>query len=494
MIHALVLALNFLATSTAPPPDARDVRYLQAVVARAAGAYPMNTAQLGVVVEDARSGKRLVMRQAEHEFAPASNFKLLDAAAGLAYLGRNFRFTTELLARGAIANGVLEGDLVLVGGGDPILSREDLAPAVASVRTAGITRVSGAVLADDSIFDGQRYGSGWAWDDMPYYYQPPITALAVDEGTVGVTVTPGPRVGAPVSATLEANPGMMTVRSVAVTSARQGLDDVDCFRSPGSTVILIVGHMPLGKARAVLHCAVDDTSEQTVAVFTQMLDVAGIPVGSMPLGPLPPNIPRDFGDSGPAPPPLSARYPGAVTLWVHRSPALVDVIRRMMPPSDNFIAEHIFKMLPVAAFRQRGSFDGAAAVERKFIGWLGLAPESIDGGDGSGLSQGDRITPLDLAEILRWETRNPNGAAYVGALARAGIEGTVRHHLRGTDAVGRVRAKDGYIWHVSTFSGYALTRRHGLMIFSVMFNDVNGSLRPIYKAEDDIVKAIVDMP
>jgi len=139
-------------------------------------------------------------------------------------------------------------------------------------------------------------------------------------------------------------------------------------------------------------------------------------------------------------------------------------------------------------------YDGGAAVERKFIASLGLDPNSIDNGDGSGLTQGDRITPHDLATLLQWETRSSNGHAFISALAVAGVNGTVRHHLLGSDAVGRVRAKDGYIWHVSTFSGYARTKHHGLIVFSVMFNDADGRRKPFLAAEDKIVETIVDWP
>jgi D-alanyl-D-alanine carboxypeptidase/D-alanyl-D-alanine-endopeptidase (penicillin-binding protein 4) len=489
-----LLVVGVLGAPSAAPANARDIALLQKTIERVAAGFPMNTAQLGVVVEEAATGRRLVMRQAKHEFAPASNFKLLDAATALAYLGPKFRFTTWLLARGPITAGTLDGDLIIVGGGDPVLARHDLLDAAAAVSADGIRRVAGSLLVDGSIFDGQRFGSGWAWDDMPYYYQPPIEALSVDEGTVRVTVAPGVRVADPVSATLEKDPGSMSVVSKAVTTPARGLDDVDCFRTPGSLVIDIVGHVPLGKKPDTFRCAVEDANDDAAAVLLQMLHDEGVAVGATALGTAPDNQARDYPDAGPAPKPADQRYPGASVLWKHESPALPELFRRMMPPSDNFIAEHLFKMLPVAALGRRGSFDGGAQVERRFIGWLGLDPGSLDNGDGSGLSQGDRITPLDLAEVLRWETRGAGGGAFIHSLARAGLEGTVKKHLKGTDAVGRVLAKDGYIWHVSTISGYALTKRHGLMIFSIMFNDANGSLRPFLKAEDAIIQSIVDMP
>jgi D-alanyl-D-alanine carboxypeptidase/D-alanyl-D-alanine-endopeptidase (penicillin-binding protein 4) len=224
----------------------------------------------------------------------------------------------------------------------------------------------------------------------------------------------------------------------------------------------------------------------------QFLSDDGVRVGSAAQGPLPPNGPFDIEDGSAAPAPPEQHYPDSHAVWIHESPTVAQLIARMMPPSDNFIAEHLFKLLPVVALHQRGTFDGAAAVERKFIASLGLDPRTIDNGDGSGLSQGDRITPHDLASILAWETHSSTGHQYIGALAIAGVNGTVHRHLHGSDAIGRVRAKDGYIWHVSTFSGYARTYRHGTIVFSVMFNEADGSLRPFYTAEDQIVESIVD--
>lgn len=484
----LTLLVAAALASAASPPTVSDVAALARLVRSIDAEYPMRTATLGVSIVDAASGKTLFAQDADKEFAPASNFKLVDAASALAYLGPDHRFRTDLLERGTVANGVLSGDLILRGGGDPVLSRADLDRAAGAVVAAGITRITGTILSDDRVFDRQRYGGGWAWDDMPYYYQPPIQALAVDEGLAYVTVTPGAAAGDPVVATIEPNGGAMTVRSYAQTTPSGGTNDVDCFRSPGSTQIEIVGHFPLGSAPFRFGCAVDDSSVYATGTLVQLLNDKGVAVGSAPIGPRVEVGMLDIEDPafvGPLDLPV---------IWSHESAPLHDIIAKMMPPSDNFIAEHLFKMLPVAALHQRGTFDGGAAVERKFIGSLGLDPRTLDNGDGSGLSQGDRVTPHDLTTILEWETRSSTGHYFIDALARAGINGTVRHHLLGSDAVGRVRAKDGYIWHVSTFTGYAQTKKHGLVIFSIMFNDANGLLKPFQRAQDRIVETIVDWP
>ena len=485
-----MLAFLFAAAvaSSAPHPTAADVAELASVVKTIDAAYPMRTATLGVSVVDAASGRTIFAQDAGKEFAPASNFKLVDAASALAYLGPAFRYRTDLLERGSRSGGVLSGDLILRGGGDPVLARSDLEQAAKAVVAAGIVRVTGTVLADDRVFDRQRYGGGWAWDDFPYYYQPPIQALSVDEGLAYVTVVPGDVAGAHVAASIEPNGGAMSVRSIAVTSPKGGTNDVDCFRSPGSTQIVVVGHFPLGSAPFRFGCAVDDATVYAADTLRQLLSDAGVEIGATPAGPTVERGELDIEDATRVAP---LDLP---VLWSHDSMPLHALIAKMMPPSDNFIAEHLFKMLPVAALEQRGTFDGGAAVERKFVASLGLDPRTIDNGDGSGLSQGDRVTPHDLTTILAWEAHSSTGHWFVDALARAGINGTVRHHLLGSDAVGRVRAKDGYIWHVSTFSGYAWTKRHGLIVFSIMFNDADGKLKPYQDAQDKIVETIVDWP
>lgn len=503
VIAALLAALcTFAHALAAPAPplspphpySAAQVASMHALIESLAARAPLKNARIGVSIVQASTGRVIGARDADGEFAPASNFKLLDAAAALAYLNPRNRFVTQLLARGALDQGVLDGDLVLVGGGDPVLARNDLRDAAAAVAAHGIQTITGTVLVDASFFDRQRYGAGWAWDDFPYYYQPPVQALAIEEGTADVAVTPGQDAGQPVVAQIEVNGGAMTVVSHAVTTAQNGLNDADCFRSPGSTQIQIIGHIPAGTKTDVFQCAVDDTAEFAAGTLRELLRQSGVAVGSSPRGGVPDDGPLDIEDRRPLPGPAVARYPDASLIWTHESPTIAGLVKKMMPPSDNFIAEHLYKALPTAALHQRGSFDGGAQVEQKFIASLGLDPTSIDNGDGSGLSQGDRITPRDITTILRWEWQGPYRDAYVYALGRPGIDGTVRRHLVGTDAVGRVWAKDGYIWHVSTFSGYAFTKHHGLVVFSIMMNDAIGSLAPFHAAQDAIVRTLVDLP
>ena len=470
-----------------------DAATLQSEVDAIAITAPMNRAHLGVLAIDAATGKILAKRQADNEFAPASTFKLLLSAAALDTLGPDFRFQTLLLARGKIDQDVLGGDLILVGGGDPTLLAQDLDGAAAAAARVGIRRVSGAVLDDETLYEGRRFGPDWAWDGLPFYYEAPIQALAVDKGTVGAIITPGAHDGERVGAKLVPPAGYYTIASRAVMAANPDDDPARCSHRLGSTQILIVGRMGLDESEQTVHCAVEDTGAFAVSLFERALNSDGVVVGATPVGPRPPNIPIDVIDEGPTPPPLASRYPGASILWSHDSAPLISLMHDMLIRSDNFEAEHILKMLAVKKLNQRGSFIGGATVEQRFAVRLGIDKDALDVQDGSGLSVADRITPRGLVTILRWLSRQSYADAFISALPRAGLDGTLANRLVGTDAVGRVRAKSGYEQHTIALAGYADTVRHGRVIFAVMVGDATGDPVPFFDLEDEIVKDIVDM-
>ncbi|HLN46916.1 MAG TPA: D-alanyl-D-alanine carboxypeptidase/D-alanyl-D-alanine-endopeptidase, partial [Magnetospirillaceae bacterium] len=446
-------------------PAIASAETLQAMADSIAQRSPMNRAQLGVFAVEATTGRVLVSRQADHGFTPASSFKLLLTATALDVLGPQFRFKTQLIARGSITGSRLNGDLILVGGGDPVLTSKDLDDAATAVARAGIRQISGTVLADATLFDQRRWGPDWAWDGTPFYYQAPIQALAIDEGTVGVVITPGAQTGDAVSAKLLQPSGAYTIASRAVMGTGPYDDPARCSRLFGTTQILIVGRVALGESQETVHCAVEDTAEFAAQVMRSALSSAGISVGRNPVGARPPNVPLDVIDDSPLP--AQARYPGSRVLWAHESPTLIELLHTMLPKSDNFIAEHIEKMLAVEKLSQRGNFIGGATVEQRFaVNQLGIDRDSLDIQDGSGLSAADRITPRGLVAVLRWTAKQPYGTDFINALPRAGMDGTLANRLTGTDAVGRVRAKSGYMQHTIALAGYADTLHHGRVIFA----------------------------
>lgn len=199
MIRRIALVLLAAAAPAAGQTPARfapEARVLQRVVEDALAAPALGGAEFGVLVVSLDRGDTLVSIAADRPLTPASNLKLFSTAAALHYLGPDFRWSTYLVADGPVENGVLGGDLVLYGTGDPTLgsprfaaTREVFAMLADSVRARGITRIQGNLVADGSFFDPRQRGEGWTADDARYWYGASIASLSAGENTA----TPGGR-------------------------------------------------------------------------------------------------------------------------------------------------------------------------------------------------------------------------------------------------------------------------------------------------------------
>ncbi len=172
-----------------------DIATLDAALDRAMADDALRGAHAGLLVVDARDGRTLYARNADDAFQPASTLKLLAGSVALERLGPSFRFRTEVFAAGTIAAGVLDGTLVLRGGGDPFLGAADLDAAAAAVAASGVTRVTRGVAIDDTHGEHRGYLPGWSLDDVPYAYEPVLGALAFEHDAVRITVSPGDRPG-----------------------------------------------------------------------------------------------------------------------------------------------------------------------------------------------------------------------------------------------------------------------------------------------------------
>src|SRR5260370_40934 len=196
------------------------------------GRMPTNKGEWGLLIVDAESGETLYEQNADKYFVPASNMKLFSTALALAKLGPEYRFRTTLETQGTISSdGVLNGDLALVGRGDPNLSNRKfpyelkeefdgppekaLAELADALVAKGVKGISGDVIGDDSYFPRERYPNGWEIDDMVWEYGAAISAIVVDDNTVALTLTPGRQAGHPVQAAVTpATPDFMVENDV----------------------------------------------------------------------------------------------------------------------------------------------------------------------------------------------------------------------------------------------------------------------------------------
>src|SRR3989442_1000211 len=256
------------------------------------GAMPASKGQWGLLIMDAESGDTLYEQNADRYFVPASNMKLFTTALALAKLGPEYRFHTTLETRGTISSeGVLGGDLTLVGRGDPNLSNRkfpyelkeefDGPPERGLVELAdalvakGVKEISGDVIGDDSYFPRERYPNGWEIDDMLWEYGAAISAIVVDDNTVALTLTPGEHAGNPVQAAVTpATPDFM-VENEVTTSAGDVKSDLTLTREPGSNLVVVKGTLPAKSAPRKLVLAIEEPAQHAAATLKRLLEERG---------------------------------------------------------------------------------------------------------------------------------------------------------------------------------------------------------------------------
>jgi D-alanyl-D-alanine carboxypeptidase/D-alanyl-D-alanine-endopeptidase (penicillin-binding protein 4) len=380
---------------------------------------------------------------------PASTFKLLVGAATLATLGPAYRFETTFESIADPRDGRLDGDLYLVGSGDPTLTRDDLRGGAGSVARAGVRDVRGALIADAGTFSGPETNPAWDPDDLQYGYAAGTSALSLDQGTVEFHLVPT-TVGAP--ARIRVLPPSGAVRVFGgVLSAYTTL--LTIHRDPRRNDFTFAGRVAEEQSfwRPVI-----DLPRYAAEVARAMLRDRGVSVdggvrvGVAPVAPL--------------------------VLWRHRSAPLRDIVHEMFLESNNHFAEQLLRAL--GATRGEGTELGGGRVEREFLVRDEVPEDGLRIVDGSGLAASDRVAPITLATLLARAAAEPGGAAFVAMLPRVGIEGTVRWR-RVHDALGRARAKSGHIRFVNALAGYVQTRRHGRVSFAIIVNDRRADDGPV---------------
>jgi serine-type D-Ala-D-Ala carboxypeptidase/endopeptidase (penicillin-binding protein 4) len=441
-------------------------RVLHTIAADAFGdpAFPPQT---GVVIESARDGSMLYSRNASMSLTPASVLKLVIAATALHDLSPSFRFRTPIVTDAPPQSGMIAGSVWLVGSGDPELTSHDLRVGVNAIRDQGIVRVAGDVVADGTLFGSDNVDPTWEADDLEYGYAAPTSAVTLDGGTAQFTITPDPAGG---TADVSVDPPNLVgpILGDVHTVSADGENTLRIDPVPGTDSFQVAGDIPYGAPQKYWRSIAHPEVSAATALRT-MFQTAGIDV---------------TGGARVAPSPKSS-----IVLWSKQSRPLNEIVRRMLFHSDNHIAEQLVRVVG-AHDSGTGTLSDGVARERAFLSLIGVAQDGMVLKDASGLSASDRITPRELAAVLRYIATDSAGPSIKDLLPRVGVDGTVQVRDLAPDAQGRVLGKDGYIGGVSTLAGYVLTKHHGVVAYVFMVNNWDGPLDPLWAAEDDVLAKI----
>ncbi len=521
-------------TATGQPPRAALIAArrddasakLTAAIDAVLDAPDLQTGFVGACVVRVRDNQVLYARNADRVFLPASNNKLLTSFAALETLPLDFAYHTQARAMGTVGeDGVLRGNLMLVGGGDPLLSLADLDDMAQQIARMGLREVSGKLIYDDTRYDAQWLGDGWTWDDEAASYSAQISALNVNGNCIDVQVLPGKKIGQRVRAQTVPATGYIRVENTAITGASGSRSTLVVDRKRGQNVIPVTGRLPLAAASAqtaspfTVAVTVENPPRFTATLFGAALRKAGVHVDDGAIVSLR-DIPRSRGKSKtqeadaittPDILPASDTSDGTV-IAEHTSIRLPELLTRMNKPSDNLMAECLLKAVGAyGAFPNDATGSGralnsdrrvgtsgnsgtGAQLARKAFGAAGMNLEAARQVDGSGLSRGNYVSPHNLVRLLLAAHARPYFPMFYASLPIAGVDGTLRNRMKNTPAANNCHAKTGSLSHVSSLSGYVRTRDGEELAFSLLMNHQLGPSRASTRAQDSIAQLLAAYP
>lgn len=440
-------------------------------------------------VKEIKTGKTLASFDSNRSLIPASSLKTITTATALGILGEDFQFKTYLEYDGFIENGVLQGNLYLRGTGDPTLGSDKmeallnmealLMDMVARVKALGINQIQGKVIGDGTYFGSQISGDSWQWNDLGNYYGAGASGLNLHENMYHLYFKQSALNTQPKFEKIEPHFPFLSFTNEVISEG--GSDNAYIFGAPYTYHRHIRGSIPPGKGDFIIKGSIPDPPFFAAYQLLTTLESSGVKVVS--------RIAASYREQ------LNEGFKkGKLTeIHVYKSPSLKDIVERANMESINLYCESLLRMIGKEKKQSGNPNAGLKAIE-DFWQERGVDMDGFNMEDGSGLSPRTTINASQFASILRKAKLDPKiGDSFFNSLPEAGKSGTLKNMFKGTEAVGKLRAKSGSMSRVRSYSGYVTTKSGKEVSFSIIANNFKGSSSAIRKKMEAIMVAIVSL-
>ncbi len=471
----------------------KTVPELQARISEILAKPDLASAIVGIKVTSLDNGRVLFEENAGKLLRPASNMKIYTIAAALDRLTPDYRFNTSVFGARPDAAGVVHGDLRIYGRGDPSIAARfnnsdyfkgvnDLA---ARIVAAGVKRVEGDLVGDETHFIGPKYGSGWEWEDLTWYYGAEITPLTINDNALDLFVKPGAAVGERAIITTGPPDPLLSIDNQTTTAPKGARRDLSVHRGLNQDTIRITGSIAVDDKGYTGGVGISHPALLFVYLLRSALAQKGVVVAGKS---------RVTGEVITANEAMLRRvnWPEP-ELAVLQSPPLSIIAAQTLKPSQNLYTELILRTLgnlpppPPPAGAPVTGIPGVAVptseqagleVVRLFLKTAGIRPEALVLDDGSGLSRNDMITAEASVQLLVFMSKHRYATAFRDALPIAGVDGTLRNRMKGTPAENNLRAKTGSLSSATSLAGYLTTAAGEKLAFSIMVNNYPSGVDP----------------
>ena len=472
----LLLLITGCATTYQPKFKLTASEQLASQIERQISIPELETALVGIMVQSAETGKIIYQHNANTLMMPASNEKIPTSVTALLKFGAEFKYCTKIYTNGSVEKGILKGDLIIVGSGDPTIScrfRENSDSCLVfqswadSLKSKGINRIEGDIVGVDDVFDDELIGYGWTVDNLPYSYAAQISGLSFNENYSTVRIESDSSTGN-INILVFPDYNYLQIGSQLIFSDEE--TNISVKRILNTNQVIITGTIKPGD-KYTQNVSIHNPTRYFGCALKNEFQRLGIEVTG--------NIfdADELSDE--------KKLSENKLLFIHSSIPMKEVLKILMKESQNFYAESLVKLLG-SHYGKSGSFQEGEEIVKQTLKRFGLEESSYAFMDGSGLCRYDYISPAHLVKILRRMYFHPYGKVWRDCLPIAGVDGTIGYRLKGTVAQGKISAKTGTISNVRCLSGYATTKDGEILVFSTMFNNFLCSVQVVMDVQDQI--------
>ncbi len=421
-------------------------------------------AKIAISVQSLNKDKVYFQYKSNDPFIPASNQKIITTISALINLTPEYKFKTLVATDGSIKDGILNGNLYLIGGGDPTFSDNDLEDIVKNLKQLGIKKIKGNIVGDNSFFSEEGVGQGWPEKDLNYCFTAPFSGLSINENCLRLNIEADKK-----RIYISINPRSKyykIINNLKISSKKN-----EVFLKVNGNIIIVNGYIkPYTKKEFSL--PLEHPSLFTTSVFYNTLPRNGIEIsGNYIVSKAPKNI---------------------KVLYLHQSEPLREIIKKTNKDSDNFYAEQVFRTLGKEILNE-GSTSASSKVVLETLKKIGIDVENIKIYDGSGLSKYNQLTAESLVKLLTYTYKTPYFYDVYDSLAISGKDGTLKRRLNDELLRGKVVAKTGFIKGVKNLTGFVTTINGDVFVFSILTNDLK-STKVANSLQEEICKFLVTYP
>ncbi len=448
----------------------------------------LKNASIGFYAFDMNSGEVLAEFNSDKSLIPASITKLITTSSALEILGENTRFSTRILYHGEIdsVNKVLNGNIIIKGGGDPCLGSyrfekyygDFMVGWAKKIKELGIDSINGKVIADASCYSIQNTPSTWVWGDLGNYYGASPSGLSIYENMCKVEFVSGSEKGDStiVSCVNPYIPDFEINNNVISTNTTK--DESYFFGAPYQSNRLVKGAIPIKKESFEVKSSIPDPAYLTSFELDMELRNMGVKISEKATTIRLSGFKYD----------MSSFKEVAVTY----SPSIKQIIEQTNLYSVNLYAEHLLNQIALKIYKSGDTESGTIAITN-FWKDKGMDTQGFYLYDGSGLSRFNVFTPKQLAFILEYMNKSDNKNTFIQSLPIAGKSGTLRNIGKKSHAEGNLKAKSGYITRVRSYAGYLTTKSNREVGFVLMVNNYNCNAYQMKKKMEKLMIKMTDV-